>query len=254
MFLMLAFGLSWLAWAPLVLAALRGGQATRYFHLVGGMGPAIAALVMAGLSGRSTLRELVHRADPRRTPSMWLALAVLAPIGLYVIAVTILRVAGQPWPRLADVGASKEYPELGRALYWAANILCYGYGEEIGWRGYLLRTLQVRRKPLVAALIVSVVWSFWHLPLFWFAAGMLAMGPAEIAGWFFSMVTGSVLMTWLFNSSGGSVAAVALFHGVLDIVMGSPGHPMTVNIMGGVLTVWGIAAAFRTERVKIRAN
>ena len=38
--------------------------------------------------------------------------------------------------------------------------------EEPGWRGYALDGLQVRRSALSASLIVGVVWSAWHLPLF----------------------------------------------------------------------------------------
>jgi membrane protease YdiL (CAAX protease family) len=243
LFVALAYSLSWLAWAPLVLAAQRGVRAWPYFHLVGGVGPAVAAIVVTRLAGRSSLRELLSRLNPRRAAPLWLGIAVLGPIGLFLLGAVVLRLTGHPWPRLADFGASKEYPDLGRAGYWVANILLYGYGEEIGWRGFLLPALQRRRGSLGAAIRVGLVWAGWHLPLFWFAAGLHAMGPPAIVGWLFSMLTGSILMAWLFNRSG-SITAVALFHGVLDIVIGSPGHPMMANIMGAALTVWGIAVIF----------
>jgi hypothetical protein len=67
------------------------------------------------------------------------------------------------------------------------------------------------------------------------------MGPADAAGWLFSIVTGSLLMTWLFNTSSGSIACVAVFHGVLDIVFGSPGPAMIATTMGAAVTLWGIA-------------
>lgn len=55
------------------------------------------------------------------------------------------------------------------------------------------------------------------------------------------MVTGSILMTWLFNASRGCILAVALFHGVLDIVMSSPLQGLLPSIMGAVITIWGLA-------------
>ena len=38
--------------------------------------------------------------------------------------------------------------------------------EELGWRGYVLDRLQATRSALTATLILGVVWSLWHLPLF----------------------------------------------------------------------------------------
>jgi uncharacterized protein len=241
LFVLLAFGLSWLAWAPLSLAAWREGQAWPYWHLLGGLGPAVAAVVVTARGGDGRLGELLRWLDPRRTHPGWLALAVLGPVALYGISALVLALMGQGWPHLGNFGASREYPALPRPVYWLANIVFYGYGEEIGWRGFLLPLWQRRYGARVATLLVAVVWALWHLPLFGFAAGMRAMGPAEIGGWFLSLLTGSFLLTWLFNRSG-SIAAVALFHGVLDITIGSPGHPMTANIMGAALTLVGIAA------------
>ena len=42
--------------------------------------------------------------------------------------------------------------------------------EEIGWRGYLQPKLENMTNYLTSVLIVGVVWSVWHLPL-WFIAG-----------------------------------------------------------------------------------
>ena len=42
----------------------------------------------------------------------------------------------------------------------------FGFGEELGWRGYLLPKLMVLGKPR-AYLLVGGVWGLWHLPLVW---------------------------------------------------------------------------------------
>jgi membrane protease YdiL (CAAX protease family) len=39
-------------------------------------------------------------------------------------------------------------------------------GEEIGWRGYALDKLIASHGILVGTLILGLIWSFWHLPLF----------------------------------------------------------------------------------------
>jgi membrane protease YdiL (CAAX protease family) len=244
LFILVSFGWSWIAWAPLA-RATPGQPAWPYLHLVGGMGPALGCLLATWFSDRAGWRSLLHRLDPRRVGLAWLAFATLAPVALFAVAALVLGLGSQGWPRLADLGASREYPALGRPAAWLANLVFYGFGEEIGWRGYLLPRLQDRFGARTAAFAVSVIWALWHLPLFSFAAGMRAMGPAEILGWFFSLATGSYLLTWLVNSSGSLVPA-AIFHAVLDITMGTPGHPMMTNLMGAALTLGAVAIAVAT--------
>ncbi len=74
------------------------------------------------------------------------------------------------------------------------------------------------------------------------------MGVAGAVGWLFSLATGSILMTSLFNRSNGSVLAVALFHGVLDIVMTSPVKGALPSVMGAIITLWGLAIPFTLGR------
>jgi hypothetical protein len=77
----------------------------------------------------------------------------------------------------------------------------------------------------------------WHVPLFAFSPGLSHLGLAGTGGLFLSLVLGSILLTWLFNSSGGSVGAVALFHATLDIFISSPVAATLPNLMGALLTV-----------------
>jgi hypothetical protein len=52
-----------------------------------------------------------------------------------------------------------------------------------------------------------------------------------------SLALGSILLTWLFNASAGSISAVALFHAALDIFIGSPVATAVPNVMGALLTL-----------------
>ncbi len=67
------------------------------------------------------------------------------------------------------------------------------------------------------------------------------MGVAGVLGWYFSILTGAILLTWLTNSTRGSIPIAAIFHGTMDIVFVSPASPSIANVLGALITVWGIA-------------
>jgi membrane protease YdiL (CAAX protease family) len=82
-------------------------------------------------------------------------------------------------------------------------------GEEMGWRGFALPRLQVRFSALTASLILGVIWTGFHLPLFWTVGSTQAGQP--ILGFLLSIVASSVIVTWLYNNTG-SLLLVLLFH------------------------------------------
>jgi membrane protease YdiL (CAAX protease family) len=91
--------------------------------------------------------------------------------------------------------------------------LFIGLGEEPGWRGFALLRLQKTRSPLIASLILAPIWALWHLPL---------MGnefpPAIIPAFLISLLGGTLIQTWLFNRSKGSVFGQMLFHATVNTV------------------------------------
>jgi membrane protease YdiL (CAAX protease family) len=246
---LLAVGLTWSAWLPLA-ATSKGWadlHASPYLHFVGGLGPALAGVIMTAVhGGRQGLRTLWRRITTG--PCRWLSVAVLAPATAYLVAIGAASAFGLH----VDVGltgASKEFSSLPVAAYWLANLVFYGYGEEIGWRGFALPRLQRRRSALAASMWLSVLWGMWHIPLFFFSAGLGTMPLIGLVGWVASIVTGSVLCTWLFNSTRGSVAVLALFHAALDIFIGSPtGGDVVANVMGAFVVIAAMMVPRRLGR------
>ncbi len=124
---------------------------------------------------------------------------------------------------------SDEFPGLPVWLYWLAVLVFYGFGEEIGWRGFALPLLQSRFHPVVATLLLSLIWASGTGRSSCFPPGFPCSIPG-MAGWFASLVTGAFLLTFLFNASGGSVLVVAIFHATMDIAfLGPPAVAMRVG-------------------------
>ncbi len=51
-------------------------------------------------------------------------------------------------------------------LYMFLISAIFALGEEIGWRGFLLRKLPKNFSFLSRALVVGVIWGSWHIPLY----------------------------------------------------------------------------------------
>jgi membrane protease YdiL (CAAX protease family) len=123
-------------------------------------------------------------------------------------------------------------------------------GEELGWRGFALPRLQQRHTALTSSVLLGLVWGLWHIPLY-FVPGtgqheILRTGtsPAFAIGGFVTWTIGlSVLLTWLFNQTRGSLIVVILFHAAVNLAaflpaaVGSTGSASLLN----VLLTWIIA-------------
>jgi membrane protease YdiL (CAAX protease family) len=111
-----------------------------------------------------------------------------------------------------------------------------GVGEEPGWRGFLLPTLQERYSPLVASLVVWFFWALWHLPLD--ITGYVGNSFADyLDNRLLRLLPLSVIMTWLYNRSGGSVLTTAVFHTSMNA------FPLFLPSAAGVVWILWIWAA-----------
>lgn len=128
-FFALAFVLSWTVWGPLLAAhyGLTAG-ATPVLHLLGSLGPALAAVVVSAWLGRPHLRTLLQNVVRWRVgPWPWLV-AVLGPVLLLGAGLGIAALFGEGWPPLASLVRVAEYPELGPLAVLAAEVVFYGFG------------------------------------------------------------------------------------------------------------------------------
>src|SRR5690606_11703585 len=76
-------------------------------------------------------------------------------------------------------------------------------GEELGWRGYALPRLLELTDARAASIILGVVWAVWHLPAFFLAS--LAQSSVNFGLFVINVTAFSVIMTWLFVNTRGSV-------------------------------------------------
>jgi uncharacterized protein len=243
LFFALAYLISWIIWLPLYghVFGLANLPTFTYNHGLGGLGPLLAASITTGIfQGRQGMQQLIAKCIQFR-PIIYLFIALLSPFLLAFLAACISHfVDGMPI-QMQGLGTTKEYPEFSFLLFFFFNLIFFGFGEEVGWRGFALPRFQNKFNALVSTLFLTVFWAAWHLPLFFYRPGYAAMGMGGITGWILSLLTGSILLTWMYNSSRASILICAVFHATIDISFTADfSNPDIVQYMGVLITIWGI--------------
>ena len=237
LFFALAYALSWIIESPLVLLrdSVSPTQVLVLVLLASNVPSLLAIVLTAMVLGRGALRKLLGRLLIWRVDPLWYLVVVLGPAALAGGVVGLNTFAGGP-------ALSLGMPLLGVAFFLAFSIFPgSALGEEIGWRGYALPRLQAEKSALSASLILGVIWALWHLPLW--LTGDPVRTPTLYAAFVVSTISLSVILTWVYNSTGGSLLMVVLLHATFNL-------PMTLFIdeLGSraavpLLLYWGLLVA-----------
>jgi membrane protease YdiL (CAAX protease family) len=232
----LAYAISWLLVSPLVAAAwgLLPIHPAPAWHALGAIGPIAAALIVTAIvGGKWGLRPFATRLVRWRVAPGWCLLA-LSPLPLFAFSALALHIATGHWPGFGHI-----WHDPALVLSWGAGF-AYGIGEEPGWRGFALPRLQERHNALAASLLLAAIWIGWHAAYFTYR---FQPGVSQFIGFAIGLAAGAVLLTCLYNGSGGSVLLAIVYHATLNAVydpaVASPGilAIMTTAIIAGALLI-----------------
>lgn len=213
-FLALTFAATWTLWALVIRAGsvsaahspllALGGPA----FLLGAFAPGLVAVALtAWQDGREAVAILLGRILRWRVGLRFYAFALLLMPVVKLAVAGLHRLLTGAWPAFGET-----HPMV---LVVATLLSTLGQaGEEVGWRGYLLPRVAERTGVAAASLIVGVVWAAWHLPLF-FAAGAGTNGQS-FPLYALQIVAYSIVLTWLYWRTGGSLLLVMFMHAALN--------------------------------------
>ncbi len=218
--------------------------------------PMVAALILVYRKrGASGVTELLRRSFDfeRIRAKRWYAPILLLMAGVNVAVYGLMRWMAMPLPA----------PQIG---VLAAPLMFVAFfvgalGEELGWSGYITDPMQDRWNALQTGVLLGLVGVLWHLvPLL-----LIHRSPTWIAWWCLYAVAARILIVWLYNNTGKSVFAVALFHATLNLTwMLFPiyGSHFDMRLGGLVMAivavmatvVWGPQTLARQKRARSRAR
>lgn len=174
--------------------------------------PAVTALVLRRVEGRSVVDTVVG--SLRGTTLRSAVFAVGYPVVFIAVAALVALTTGlgsfEPGVRnVLEQGPVYLFPVF---LVVAGAIT---YGEELGWRGYLLPELTERVGPVAATALVGVVWALYHAPALYFGAQATGLGDPVVVA---AIQMGAVFTVAAFPAaysyflSDGSVIPPLVFH------------------------------------------
>jgi membrane protease YdiL (CAAX protease family) len=240
-FVVLTFAISWAIWWGMALRSVTIATTPgSVLNVIATAGPTIAALVMAVAIGGGELRRLIGGFSVSLVSGRWVLVALLLPQAMIVVAIAISVVTfGAPTPVLTIAVAVALAREFVRVLFVGGPL-----EEELGWRGFALPRLQTGRTAFDASLLLGLIWGLWHIPLYFvpgsgqFETVSGGTSPAFAIGAFVVWTIGlSILFTWLFNETRGSLIVVILFHASINL---GSFVPATVGSTGAASTLYAV--------------
>lgn len=263
-FFALTFGLTWglgacFAMFPVQLTVVFGKlSVTNPLFILAVYAPSISATIVSGsIDGPAGVRRLFGgflrwHIGIRWYVAIFVGIPMLSAIAMLLsaaLARTPLMV--DHWYQLFLIGPTGHQivRAAGAGGVWSVIPAVLGslladpgpFGEELGWRGFALPRLLKDRSALSAGVILGVIWGVWHLPAF-----LLAGTPQNNMSFplfMIGIVALSVVMTWAFKGTSGSVLAAVLIHWTFNTCTDMTRMPLALFSVGVLVITAALVVA-----------
>mgnify|MGYP002640011637 CR=1 FL=1 len=208
-FVLIAYGFSWLFWIPEALiannlwVAPEGVKNILALNLAA-WGPLVGAIVTTFIYQKGAgVKELIKRGFMMRIGKWWWIALLIFPV-LIGGSLAISVLFGYPLPRFEALAEPFALPIAFLFIFFLGGPL----QEEFGWRGYAFEHLRNKYSSLTAAIIAGLMWGLWHLPLF-FVPRAEDYYNRPMWGLLLTTVLAGIILAWLYaNTKGGTFAAL----------------------------------------------
>jgi len=255
-YVIVSYSVTWVILFPLSLVYNELNLVQReLWHASGAIGPTIGALIALYLfrqkEGLKLLKNRILKYSGRN-----LLIFAFSPIIILIIVLLIESLLGVF--DLNSFFAENTIMNTGSFILFILPSVSYGFFEEIGWRGCLLPALQEKYNALISTLILTVIWWFWHFPTFFYRFdlifGFVLMFPL--------MLSGSIVLSFLFNQARGSILMVIILHTCYDLVTSHQISITAIIIVSTfyvfmnvrILKIYGIENFSTYEKITLRNN
>ncbi len=178
-----------------------------FFAILAITTPTISAVIISGINdGLQGIKNLFAGFRIWKVSFFWYFAGLLFIIAPLIFALFYLLFGGEA------PGPATNYTIALFLLDLFISLISGPLNEEAGWRGYALPRLQSRFSALTSSVILGILWGFWHLPLYLVEVRL----PFYI--FIFLNIVLSILITWGYNNTNGSLVIAVLFHFCFNFV------------------------------------
>lgn len=176
--------------------------------------PTIVVLIMfrrlfPGVSfGEFFRRNFIGRVNPL----IFLLLLVLQ------VAIVALAVGAQLWATGKGLNSVLLLSPSALLTTFVVTATGGSIGEELGWRGYLLKELHKRHSLFMSGLLVGIVWGFWHIPL-WIISGYSGISLVLYVAYFLVSIVSTSLVITVFYSRQWNLLIPIWIHFLFNFVL-----------------------------------
>jgi membrane protease YdiL (CAAX protease family) len=209
-FSFLAYLFSWTYW----LTGLLGENPAHPFNSLAGYGPSIGMfgpMLAAVIMRRFISKEGFKGSVGVNRPFKFYTIAYFVPFFFILALIIFNQITG-----IGHFEWTHSTPLLTSILITAGLVfllLPVSFGEEYGWRGYLLPRL-LPLGEIKGTVILGIIWAFWHLPVLSMAQESLWLRiPIFLA----EAILIAFPFTWLYRASGAGILVLSLFHSSFDV-------------------------------------
>jgi len=175
----------------------------------------VAFLLTFAYAGKRGVKQLISRAFGRRAlieKKIWYLPTIFLWPAISGLALILTIPFGGSMPE-----TSLFFQPLFIPLVFLVSLLSAPMAEEFGWRGYALDRLQARWNALFSSLILGIIWGGWHLPSYLVSGtsqfqNLQKYGMIELVFFFMAIIGTSILFTWVYNNTKGSLLIMIIFH------------------------------------------
>jgi uncharacterized protein len=214
-FFVTAYAWSWLLGFSASYTSPIAPVSSTILNIASGFGPSIAALItIAFFGGKTGLIAWLKNALNWRVSWQWYAIAFFTP------PLAMLLALAMHWALGGTIATSPAVGHIPMAIANFGLVFLIGgpLGEEFGWRSYAQPALNAKMGWRTASLIIGIIWGLWHLP--WFFTAGTAQSHMPFITFMLNIIAGSILFSWLFIKSKGSVIPVLIAHTSLNAFAG----------------------------------
>jgi hypothetical protein len=167
--------------------------------------PSCVAFIVSHQSmGKSGVEQLKMQFSKKNSLKMYGFTGIIVPLGS-ILTILISHFT------LRAYQINIIFPMIIMGLIWP---LFSGFGEEFGWRGYILPQLLKNKSPIKAAVYLGIIWEVWHIPMHYMAYKNFGiyMIPAFIFIGFINLTLHTVIMTVIYIKSQSGLKLMILYH------------------------------------------